>query len=427
VPITATSSAIAAISGAIVKDGNWNSVVRDDAPSSWTNFMVPANHKCMTADATAVLFLAGDVMTGRGVDQILQHPSGRQLFEPYVQDARQYVDMAETRSGPIPRSVPGTYIWGDALELLDRLQPDVRIVNLETAVTASDAAWKGKPVTYRMHPENVDCLTAARLDSCGLANNHVLDYGYAGLEETLDTLHRAGLKTAGAGRSLSEARTPVILPLARAGSRVLVFAVGSESAGVPEQWAARDDRSGVDFLPDLTNATADRLLDRIKKVRVRTDAVVVSIHWGTNWGYDIPQDQVRFAHRLIDGGVDLIHGHSSHHPRPVEVYKGRLILYGCGDLINDYEGISGEEQYRGDLAVMYFVTLATPTCTLSALQMIPMQIRRMRLSAAADADKEWVRTTLDRVSQSFGSHVDLAADGMLTLRWAGQQRRYPES
>ena len=49
--------------------------------------------------------------------------------------------------------------------------------------------------------------------------------------------------------------------------------------------------------------------------------------------------QIRFAHRLIDAGVDVVHGHSSHHPRPIEVYRGKLILYGCGDTIDDYEGI----------------------------------------------------------------------------------------
>jgi hypothetical protein len=53
--------------------------------------------------------------------------------------------------------------------------------------------------------------------------------------------------------------------------------------------------------------------------------VVVTIHWGANWGYGVPADQVRFAHRLIDGGISLIHGHSSHHPRRVEVYRGQAI------------------------------------------------------------------------------------------------------
>ena len=70
---------------------------------------------------------------------------------------------------------------------------------------------------------------------------------------------------------------------------------------------------------------------------------------------------MRFAHWLVDGGVDIVHGHSSHHPRPIEVYRDRLILYGCGDFIDDYEGIEGYEQYRDDLVLMYFATLSPAT------------------------------------------------------------------
>ena len=232
------------------------------------------------------------------------------------------------------------YIWGDALAILERRQPDLRAINLETAVTTSNDAWKGKPVTYRMHPENVECLTAAHLDYCGLANNHVLD-GYAGLEETLDVLHRAGLKTAGAGQSLADARAPAVLPLPRAGIRVLVFAVGSASAGVPDEWAARDDHAGVDFLPDLSNAAADRLLDRVRNARRAATS-----SWPRFTG-----EQLGIWHPGTSGlrasadrcGRGLVHGHSSHHPKGVEVYRNRVILLRLRRFLNDYEGIRGCE------------------------------------------------------------------------------------
>jgi poly-gamma-glutamate synthesis protein (capsule biosynthesis protein) len=153
------------------------------------------------------VFLCGDVMTGRGIDQILPHPSGPRLHEKYVSDARTYVALAEEVNGPIPRPVEFSYIWGDALAELQRVSPDAGIVNLETSVTRSSDAWR-KGINYRMHPANVGCLTAAGFDVCTLANNHVLDYGYAGLIETLETLQRAGLQTTGAGRTLAEARQP---------------------------------------------------------------------------------------------------------------------------------------------------------------------------------------------------------------------------
>ena len=361
------------------------------------------------------LFVCGDVMTGRGIDQILPHPGGHQIFEPYVRNAREYVELAESHSGPISKPVTASYIWGDALAELERAGPDARIVNLETSITASDDYWRGKGINYRMHPENVACLTVAHIDVCGLANNHVLDYGYTGLAETLETLTRSGLRTVGAGRTLAEARAPAIVPLTD-GVRVIVFAFGAETSGIPSDWLAHENRPGVDLLPDLSATTAAGIVARVRHVRGARDLVVASIHWGTNWGYDVPRDHVRFAHYLVDGGVDIVFGHSSHHPRPIEVYRNRLILYGCGDFINDYEGIEGYEQYRGDLVLMYVATLRPATRELTALRMTPMQVRKLRLNKASPADSQWLRDTLERINAPYGSHVDLAPSGTLTLR-----------
>ena len=362
------------------------------------------------------LFLCGDVMTGRGIDQILPHPAGHQLFEPYVQDAREYVELAEARNGRIDKPVTPSYIWGDALGELERVAPDARIINLETSVTAHDEYWPGKGINYRMHPENVGCLTAAQIDVCGLANNHVLDYGYDGLAETLDTLRRAGLKTVGAGRNLDEARTPAAIPLA-GGGHVIVCAFGVQDSGIPREWAARMDRAGVQLLPDLSEKTATAIGDRMRRVKGPRDVAVASVHWGSNWGYDVPPDKVQFAHWLIDGGIDVVHGHSSHHPRPIEVYRHRLILYGCGDFIDDYEGIEGYEQYRDDLVLVYFATLSRQARGLVGLEMTPMQIKKMRLNRAALVDSAWLRDMLERESAPYGSHVELQSDGTLILRW----------
>ena len=320
------------------------------------------------------LFLAGDVMTGRGIDQVLPHPGDPILFEPYVRTATEYVELAERKNGPIPRPVDFSYIWGDALDELKRVAPAARIVNLETSVTSSDDRWRPKRIHYRMHPANVLCLTAAAIDCCVLANNHVLDWGSAGLLETLDTLHGAGIETAGAGRDLEEATKPAILT-AGADGRVLVFGFGAASSGIPAAWAAGEGRPGVSFLPDLSRRTLDRVAEEVHAVKRRGDLVVASIHWGANWGYQVAGAVQEFAHRLIDeAGVDLIHGHSSHHPRGIEVYKDRPILYGCGDLLNDYEGIGGYERYRGDLSLLYSATLDPSDGRLMRLEIVPLPI-----------------------------------------------------
>jgi poly-gamma-glutamate capsule biosynthesis protein CapA/YwtB (metallophosphatase superfamily) len=263
-----------------------------------------------------------------------------------------------------------------------------------------------------MHPDNIACLTAAGIDVCVLANNHVLDYGYAGLKETLDTLTSAGLKTAGAGRDIAEARRPAIIDLAD-GHRVLVFAFGTWSSGIRQSSGATSNCPGVEFLADLSNATADEILQRIDRVRRPGDIVVASIHWGSNWGYEVPQAHVGFAHRLIDGGVDIVHGHSSHHPRPIEVYRKKLVLYGCGDFIDDYEGITGFEEFRDDLVLMYLPTIDPQSGELLRLRMTPFRIQGMRLNRVSREEAEWLRDSLHRISSEFGAAVDLSDDALM--------------
>jgi poly-gamma-glutamate synthesis protein (capsule biosynthesis protein) len=123
------------------------------------------------------LFLCGDVMIGRGIDQIQSSSVHPGLFEPSITNACDYVRLAERANGPIPRPVARDYVWGAALDDIDALAPDARIVNLETAVTTSSARWPAKDILYRAHPDNVAVLRGARIDCCVLANNHVLDLG----------------------------------------------------------------------------------------------------------------------------------------------------------------------------------------------------------------------------------------------------------
>ncbi|MET9070435.1 CapA family protein, partial [Streptosporangium sandarakinum] len=142
------------------------------------------------------LFLGGDVMLGRGVDQILPYPGDPELREPYMRSALSYVELAEAVGGPVPRPCGFSRPWGDALPMIEDFGPDARVVNLETSVTRSDDFAPGKTVHYRMNPANLPCLAAVRPDVCALANNHVLDFGRRGLAETLDALAAAGLRAA---------------------------------------------------------------------------------------------------------------------------------------------------------------------------------------------------------------------------------------
>ena len=365
------------------------------------------------------ILMVGDVMTGRGIDQVLPHPADPRIHESYMQSAAGYVDLAERTYGHIPKPAGAAYIWGDALPEMRRSAPDVRLINLETSITTSDDYWQRKGINYRMNPENIAAITAAEIDICALANNHVLDWGYAGLDETLQTLQRANIRFAGAGRDINQAAAPAVMEAGDKG-RVVVFSYGLESSGIPPNWRAAQGKAGVNLLDNLSEAAVGRIQDDVSAVRQTGDIVVASIHWCGNWGYEVPRSQKVFARRLIDrAGIDIIHGHSSHHFKGIEVYHGRLIAYGCGDLINDYEGIGGYEAFRADLALMYVVRVNPETGDLLQLKIAPLQIRNFRLNRASRDDAAWVGDVLNREGHKFGTRVWMNADNSLSLHWTG--------
>jgi poly-gamma-glutamate synthesis protein (capsule biosynthesis protein) len=286
-------------------------------------------------------------------------------------------------------------------------------MNLETSVTRSEHLAPRKAIHYRMNPANLEALVVAGVDVWTLANNHVLDHGTTGLHETLHTLHAAGLRTAGAGRDEEEARRPV-LRRSPAGT-VVVAAFAHVSSGVPLGWAAMPRRPGVALLPDLSDTTADAVSARLREAGGATALRVVSLHWGGNWGHHVPREHRRFARRLVDGGVHVVHGHSSHHPRPLEIYRGAVILYGCGDLVNDYEGIGGYEGFRDDLRLLHLVRLSSTTGGVRAVTMVPFQARRLSLWHADPGDVAWLVDSLEGPCARLGTHLARTSEGTISV------------
>jgi poly-gamma-glutamate synthesis protein (capsule biosynthesis protein) len=363
-----------------------------------------------------VLFLCGDVMPGRGIDQVLPHPCDPILHEDYMKSALGYVQLAERRNGTIGRPVDFPYVWGDALETLDRMGARARIINLETSITAGGSPWPEKGIHYRMHPANAPVLSAARIDAAVLANNHVLDWDFPGLTETLAILDRLGIRRTGAGATLEEARKPAVIEVPGEG-RSLIFGMGSESSGIPMEWAATPERPGLLVVEDRSDFL-EEMGALVAAWKRPGDCAVASIHWGGNWGYGIPSWQRRLAHGLIDSaGFDLVHGHSSHHAKGIEIHRGRLILYGCGDFITDYEGIGGFEEFRPDLGLMYFPAWDPAQGALTGLKMAAMRMRRFQAVGATVEEAKWLEATLNREGRALGTRVEREADGMLALHW----------
>lgn len=338
------------------------------------------------------ILLAGDTMLGRGIDQILPNPTRPEIFEPYVKDAREYLFLAQRVSGKIKYPVSFDYVWGDLLPEITKLKPDLKIINLETTITQSEN-YLPKGINYRLNPKNVETLRVFGPDICCLANNHILDYGREGLIETINVLKENRIKPVGAGKNLREAKMP-----ARKG-RMVVFAFAHYSSGVPLDWQAKENRPGVNLLIDLSDKEIKEIKNEIEGAK-KENFIIFSIHWGPNWGYEIDQHFVDFAHRLIDfAGVDLIFGHSSHHFQGLEIYKDKLIIYGAGDFINDYEGIGGFEEFRGNLTLTYFPEIDLKTKKLSSLILVPMKIQKFKLNYPLEEEIDWVLKVLKRESK----------------------------
>jgi len=325
-------------------------------------------------------------MLGRGIDQLMPQHCDPGLREPVERRASHYVQLAEHRCGPIPRPFNAATPWGEALSWMQGFAPQHRIVNLETAITTAALAWAGKAVHFRMHPANVATLQAAAIDACSLANNHTLDWGFNGLSDTLHHLRQAGIATAGAGHNWHQAQAPAVLPLAD-GGRLLLFAWAFTSSGAPLAWAPQHHLPGMALLSGIDSGTVKWLARCIHRQRLPGDRVVVSLHWGANWVPVIPEQHRWLARQLIDSAaVDVVFGHSSHHPLPLELYRGKLILYGCGDLLNDYEGLPPHAPWRSDLVCLYGLELDPHSGQLLSLELQPFAIRGFQLGPIASAD-----------------------------------------
>ncbi|HKL76878.1 MAG TPA: CapA family protein, partial [Gammaproteobacteria bacterium] len=237
-----------------------------------------------------------------------------------------------------------------------------------------------------------------------------------GLDDTLAALEGAGVASVGAGETLPAAQAPVVFDHGPQG-RLICFAMGSGSSGIPAEWAAEIDRAGVWRMDEAAERAVAAVAEQVAAIKQDGDVVMASVHWGGNWGYAIPEAQRRFAHGLIDhAGVDLIHGHSSHHPKGLEVYRDRLVLYGCGDFLNDYEGIGGEAAYRPELTLMYFPELAAGSGRLTGLALRPMRVRRFRLQDADEGEARWLLERMNREGEGLGTAFTRAPDGTFHLQ-----------
>ena len=303
------------------------------------------------------LVLAGDAMLGRGVDgQMARDPAFRPL-------------------GGL------AWILGGA---------DLVAFNLETTITDRGSPWWGKTYRYRMDPKH----RSAALDQvpgavrfASVANNHVLDFGVQGLQDTLGALDDAGFLHAGAGATAEAAWAPVIVET-RGGVRVGLLALTDHCGCLNmSSWVATAGQPGVAWA-DLSRGELEPVLAHVRALDAAVDVVVVALHWGPNWlpdGRSVWMEQT--ARALVDAGADVLFGTSSHHVLPVDLISGKHVFYGLGPLVDDY---GHDPAFRSDLGAV--AKLHIDAEGAQTVELVPVRIkgRAVRALQAGSADFEAV-------------------------------------
>jgi len=356
------------------------------------------------APSTYTLTLLGDLMLGRLIDQLLPE---------HVHDSEESHHVASfRRSQPYLQDYTHPSPWGNTLELLKT--SDLVLGNLETAVTTHDRKWPNKVFNYRMHPTNIESLKVARIDYVSLANNHTLDYGREGLFETIEVLEKGGFAFAGAGRSVAEAERPAVLSL----DRTSVSAEDTASAHEvhlysfsdhPRDWSSVPEFNLIRYDLSYRSKLKDLLTKQHSDRPQNPSLKIASVHWGPNYSWEPDEDIRSMAHFLVDEcGVDIIHGHSSHHVQGCEVRSGKLIIYGCGDFVDDY---AVNTQFRNDLSAAWNVSVEESVdgkLQLCRLQVFPNRIRSFQagLLSQEDMDHRFVCDRVRELSARFNTVVE---------------------
>jgi poly-gamma-glutamate capsule biosynthesis protein CapA/YwtB (metallophosphatase superfamily) len=216
---------------------------------------------------------------------------------------------------PITRNTPEA-LYGDLLPVLRRA--DLRIVNCECALTsAASPVWKSGAV-FKGEPAHVAGLKAVPFDVACLGNNHVLDYGVAGLRETLRVLARARIHTVGAGLTDAQALAPLSVRVR--GQRIHIVNV---SEG--------EDLTGSTGGPGVFGWDIERALALTKALRTLGGVVIVVAHCGLEYVPFPPPYVVAAFRALVEAGADCVVGHHPHVPQGIEWWHGRPIFYSLGN------------------------------------------------------------------------------------------------
>ncbi|MEW6035723.1 MAG: CapA family protein [Candidatus Micrarchaeota archaeon] len=268
------------------------------------------------------------------------------------------------------------YFWGDTLPVLK--EADLRLINLECVISDRGSEWTRTPKVFhfRALPWAIGALKAAKIDCVSLANNHTLDFSEEAMLDMLERLDSAGIKHAGAGRDMEEAREPAMLEAG--GLRFgVVSASDNESA-----WLAGKEKPGINFIPTLMRPEVlENVARQIKKARDKSEIVIFSDHWGPNMRQRPVSLFVSFARQVVELGADIFHGHSAHLFQGIEAWQKRPILFDTGDFVDDY---AVDTELRNDWSFIFLLDISRRYKRVEKITLVPTYIERFQAHLAPD-------------------------------------------
>ena len=220
---------------------------------------------------------------------------------------------------------------GDAARALSPIAPvlrsaDIAVVNLETAVTDGGTPT-AKEFTFRAPSTAFEALRGAGVDVASMANNHGLDYGVAGLRDSLAAARRYRLPVIGIGRDDAQAYRPFRRTVH--GERIAV--IGATQVLDDElisAWSAGPGKPGLASAKDVP-----RLVRAVRAARATSDTVVVFLHWGVELQQCPSPDQRALARQLVAAGADVVVGGHAHRVQGAGRMGRALVGYGLGNFV----------------------------------------------------------------------------------------------
>jgi poly-gamma-glutamate synthesis protein (capsule biosynthesis protein) len=307
-------------------------------------------------------------------------------------------DWAPIRAlDPVVRETPEA-VYGDMLTVLRGA--DLRIVNCECALAAAERpVWKSGAV-FKGSPAHVAGLTTVPFEIACLANNHVFDYGLKGFRETLDVLHRNGIRTVGAGLKLEEALAP--LTVAVKGMRITILNFGEG-----------EDLTASSGGPGGCGWEIDKLAAHVRRAKKRGDFVVVVAHAGLEY-IPFPPPYIVAAYRALSAaGADCVIGHHPHVPQGLELRRGRLIAYSLGNFVFWQPG---DLYYR---RTGFFLVLHVRRGRLSSYELRPYRITERGIRRLGRPEETAFRKKLDHISKPLASPTGVSEAWQAYLAYYG--------